>query len=214
MKLAAAAPRYGWTDIVYSLIPNGHHSQYPDDLPAFDGSNTTHAVRHPEAEHQLGPLRDRPVRRDLPARRSIESFLCLFVGRAVRDRSAVPEPDREHPARVHQRPLGLLPEPVVRADRVRPELSRSRSSTPRTFTDPLFPPIENLRMSNRIQSAVPGYPIQQYFGDYEHFVQNKAKEWGDLCGADHHVCTLRRLPGRRRERDARPASIAPASRRG
>ena len=26
-------------------------------------------------------------------------------------------------------------------------------------------------------------------------MQNKAKEWGDLCGADHHVCTLADYPG-------------------
>ena len=64
-----------------------------------------------------------------------------------------------------------------------------------TLTDPLFTPVENLRMSNRLQAAVPGYPIQQYFGDYQHFVQNKAKEWGDLCGADHHVCTFADYPG-------------------
>ena len=40
MKLAVSAPRL-WTDIVYSLIPNGHHSQYPGDLPAFDGSDSS-----------------------------------------------------------------------------------------------------------------------------------------------------------------------------
>ena len=50
-------------------------------------------------------------------------------------------------------------------------------------------------MSNRIQAPVPDYPIKQYFGDYQHFVQNKAKEWGDLCGADHHVCTFADYPG-------------------
>ena len=45
-------------------------------------------------------------------------------------------------------------------------------------------------MYNRLKKVVPSYPIQQYYGDYQHFVQNKAKEWGDLCGADHHVCTF------------------------
>ena len=67
---------------------------------------------------------------------------------------------------------------------------------PARFTDPLFTSVESLRMSNRLLSVVPDYPIQQYFGDYEHFVQNKAKEWGDICGADHHVCNVRRLSGR------------------
>jgi hypothetical protein len=64
-----------------------------------------------------------------------------------------------------------------------------------TFTDPLFTPIENVRMANRIQRTAFGYPLQQYFGDYQHFVQNKAKEWGDLCGADHHVCRFDEYPG-------------------
>ncbi len=50
-------------------------------------------------------------------------------------------------------------------------------------------------MSNRLQAAVPGYPIQQYYGDYQHFTQNKAKEWGDICGTDRHVCTFADYPG-------------------
>jgi hypothetical protein len=50
-------------------------------------------------------------------------------------------------------------------------------------------------MSNRLQQTVPDYPIQQYFGDYEHFVQNKAKEWGDICGANRHVCNFADYPG-------------------
>ena len=57
-----------------------------------------------------------------------------------------------------------------------------------TLTDPLFPPHEHRRMHNRILSLVPGYPLQAYFGDFQHFTQNKAKEWGDLCGDDHHIC--------------------------
>lgn len=64
-----------------------------------------------------------------------------------------------------------------------------------TFTDPLFPPSEHRRMLNRLRSVVPNYPIQAYHGDYNHFVQNKSKEWGDLCGADHHVCNEADYPG-------------------
>jgi hypothetical protein len=36
--------------------------------------------------------------------------------------------------------------------------------------------------------VVPGYPIKEVYGDYQHFVQNKRKEWSDLCGTDRHVC--------------------------
>ena len=60
-----------------------------------------------------------------------------------------------------------------------------------SFTDPLFPPSENRRMLNRLRSVVPNYPIQVFHGDYQHFVQNKAKEWGDICqsgSGPRHVC--------------------------
>ena len=59
-----------------------------------------------------------------------------------------------------------------------------------TWTDPLFPTIETLRFYNKLKAVNPDYPVQAYFGDYQHFVANKAKEWGDLCGDDHHVCTV------------------------
>ena len=58
-----------------------------------------------------------------------------------------------------------------------------------TLTDPLFTSIETIRMVEPDPLARAGYPIKEYYGDYEHFVQNKAKEWADICGADRHVCT-------------------------
>ena len=131
MKLAAAAPQYGWTDLVYSLVPTGHHSQYPDDLPAFDGSDS-HARRSASRSSGSTPLLYGtgqfgatftpqidaglrvPVRRPTPSRRN-----PLCTG-----------PDRRHPAGVHQRPLRLLPEPVVRAG--------SRIADVRTYRIPIF----------------------------------------------------------------------------
>jgi hypothetical protein len=60
-----------------------------------------------------------------------------------------------------------------------------------TFGDPLFPGNQDRVMGNRLRGVVPDYPIQVYAGEFQHFVQNKAKEWGDICatGADRHVCT-------------------------
>jgi hypothetical protein len=193
MRLAAVAPRYGWTDIVYSLIPNGHHSQQPADLPAFDGSDTSTPFGIPKQSINSILYGTGQFGATFPSTID-ESFLCLFA----------PEPFETAPQ--CQNPI----------ETILPEFIRDRSAyyqnhwfariasdpsyrvpvfNAATFTDPLFTPIENLRMSNRIQALVPGYPIQQYFGDYQHFVQNKAKEWGDLCGADHHVCTLADYPG-------------------
>ena len=197
MKLAAAAPRYGWTDIVYSLVPNGHHSQYPDDLPAFDGSDSTHAVRHPEAEHRRrSSYGDRASSaRTLPAVRSTRRSRCLYA----------PDPFETEPAVPRTRSPTSCPSSSATAPpTTRTTGSRGSRPTRATGSRSSTPARSPTRCSRRSRTCAcrtgsrrrcPGYPIQQYFGDYQHFVQNKAKEWGDLCGADHHVCTFADYPG-------------------
>jgi hypothetical protein len=64
------------------------------------------------------------------------------------------------------------------------------------MTSPLFSQVEHRRMVERLKSVVPAYPVQEYYGDVGDFTQNKAKEWGDLCGDDHHLCSLADYPGR------------------
>jgi dienelactone hydrolase len=193
MKLAAAAPRFGWTDIVYSLIPNGHHSQYPDDLPAFDGSDSSSPFGIPKQSIDGVLYGTGLFGATFPAIVD-ESFLCLYA----------PEPFETAPQ--CRNPIqNILPEFITdRSAYYQNHWFARIASDPTyripvfnaaTLTDPLFTPVENLRMSNRIEWTVPGYPIQQYFGDYQHFVQNKPREWGDICGADHHVCTFEDYPG-------------------
>jgi dienelactone hydrolase len=203
MKLAAVAPKYGWTDIIYSLLPNGHHSQYPSDLPATDGSDSTTPFGIPKQSIVSVLYGTGQFGATFPATID-ESFRCLFAAE----------------------PFETAPECQNPIANILPEFIRDRSAyyqnhwferivsdpsyripifNAATFTDPLFTPVENLRMSNRIQALVPGYPIKQYFGDYQHFVQNKAKEWGDLCGADHHVCRFDEYPGG--DQNATPAGL-------
>ena len=62
-----------------------------------------------------------------------------------------------------------------------------------TFTDKLFPAPEHRRMVERLKSTNADYPVQEYYGDYNHFVQNKRKEWADVCGDD--VCEPEDYPG-------------------
>jgi dienelactone hydrolase len=193
MRLAAVAPKYGWTDIAYSLIPNGHHSQYPGSLPAFDGSDTTTPFGIPKQSIDSILYGTGQFGATFPSTVD-QSFLCLFAA----------EPFETAPS-CQNAIANILPEFLSDRsayyqnhwfERIASDPSyRVPIFNAATLTDPLFPPVENLRMSNRIQAAVPDYPIQQYFGDYQHFVQNKAKEWGDLCGADHHVCSFGEYPG-------------------
>jgi hypothetical protein len=200
MQLVAAAPKYGWTDLVYSLVTNGSHFQSPDRLPAFDGSDTTTPFGTPKKSiiaglYDSGTTGIPPGTAHATFTPAItEAFACLNSG----------DPYETNPSCIN--PIAnTLPEFVRdRSAYYQNQWFSQMASDPNyripifsagTFTDPLFTPVEHLRMANRILAAVPGYPIQQYYGDYQHFVQNKAKEWGDICGADRHVCRFADYPG-------------------
>jgi dienelactone hydrolase len=193
MSLAAVAPRYGWTDVVYSLIPNGHHSQDPRDLPAFDGSDTIHPFGIPKGSIDNVLYLTGQGGATFPPSIT-EAFACLQSTEPYESNPACARPIAETlPDFIRERSAYYQNHWFWRIAFDRSY--RVPIFNAATFTDPLFTPVENLRMSNRIQATVPWYPIQQYFGDYQHFVQNKAKEWADLCGADHHPCTFADYPG-------------------
>ena len=191
MRLAASLPKYGWTDLVYSLVPNGTHFQSPDRLPAFDGSDSMTPLGLPKQSitgvlFLSGQFSATLTQETIAASVCIASTdpfetnpLCAntiahTLPEFIADRSAYYQNDFFRKAR-----SGNLRVPVFSAS---------------TLTDPLFTPIESIRMANRLKRTVPHYPIKEYYGDYQHFVQNKAKEWGDICGIDHHVCSVADYP--------------------
>ena len=211
MKIAATAPKYGWTDLVYSLVPTGKHFQLPGALPAFDGSDSSTPIGVPKktilaALYDSGKTGIPPGSAHATFSPQVDqAFLCLQST----------DPYESNPA-CTTTISDTLPE--VSSDRsaydqndfVARIASDPDSRTPvfnaATFTDPLFTPVENRRMANRLLQTVPSYPIQQYYGDYQHFVQNKAKEWGDICGADRHVCRFADYPAG--DVNAAPAGLA------
>jgi hypothetical protein len=202
MKLTATAPKYGWTDLVDSLVPTGRHFQTPDALPAFDGSDSTSPIGIPKksivaalfgtgsagTNHTTFPSYIQDAFACLNSTDPFESnplcssALSTTLPSFINDRSAYYQ--NAFFSKIASDPSYRIP--VFNAG---------------TLTDPLFPPVENRQMANRLLSVVPGYPIQQYYGDYQHFVQNKAKEWGDICGtaapdySDRHVCQFSDYPG-------------------
>jgi uncharacterized repeat protein (TIGR01451 family) len=204
LKLAATAPKYGWTDLLHSLVPTGRHFQSPGQLPAFDGTDSTSPVGLPKksinaglfgtgtagTNHTTFPPEIDAASACLNSTDPFEtnplctSTLSTVVPSFICDRSAYYQADPNDEcggsffSKIAVDPSWRIP--IFNAA---------------TFTDPLFPPVENRRMANRILSLVSNYPIQQYYGDYQHFVQNKAKEWGDMCGSNHHVCTFSDYPG-------------------
>ena len=214
IKLAAVVPKYGWTDLLESLVPNGH---YMDKDPVtgktvvastdpakavsraplgvekqsivaglYATGNDVHSnhTTFPQGLHQAYALIQAGEPYDSNA--ELQSFADQFIN----DRSAY-----------YQTKFW---------DRVKKGL-RVPIYSVATWTDPLFPTMEHMRFYNKLRSVAPTYPIVTYLGDELHFVQSKPKEWDDMCGDDHHVCTfadyvkptgsfnLNKAPGRVRE---------------
>ena len=228
MNLAVAAPRYGWTDLVYSLVPTGTHYQQPRSLPSTDGCDS-------------GPIAfsgtDCPG--ELPTgipKKSIVGILYASGNAQASDHTTFPEQVDEAAACLESAyPLEANPACADTLEHTLPQFLRERSAyyqnrffrrigtdpdwrvpvfSAATFTDPLFPPVEHLRMTNRMRRVAPHYPIQTYHGDYQHFVQNKAKEWGDLCDSDHHVCEGSDYPSGNYDRPAGRVRIGVSTRLG
>jgi predicted acyl esterase len=195
MRLAAVAPKYAWTDLVSSLVPNGHYRQdqlAPGD-PGAAVSRTpvgmpkrsfllalytsgksglpppgAHATFPPEIDDAYACLNSTDPFESNPL---CGSTLTTLLDSFIRDRSAYFQ--TEFFARIASDRRARVP--VFSAG---------------TFSDQLFPMEEHRRMQRRLRSIAPAYPLQEYYGDYNHAVQNKAKEWGDVCGRDHHVCRV------------------------
>jgi ABC-2 type transport system ATP-binding protein len=157
VKLAAVVPTYTWTDLLYSLVPNGRHLSSGVDPAAapnptgiakqtlIDGFLATAGARLPQQTYgwltrvNAGEPYDQP-----------QDPVIAEAKRALTiDRSAFYQD-------------GYFA--ALRARRVR----RVPVLAGQGWTDPIFPPIEALRMYHRLRQASPGYPIQLYLGDFEH----------------------------------------------
>jgi predicted acyl esterase len=157
VKLAAVVPTYTWTDLLYSLAPNGRHrvaghlrqaARNPTGIAKqtlLDGFLITAGARLPQrtyawlARVNAGEPYDEP--NDTLIQEAKEAL--------TNDRSAYYQG-------------GYFD--ALRAHRVR----RVPVLAGQGWTDPIFPPIEALRMYTRLRRASHGYPIKLYLGDFEH----------------------------------------------
>jgi dienelactone hydrolase len=193
MRLAASVPKYGWTDLVESLVPSGHY---------FD--------RDPKTGRSfIAPTDPAKALSRVPLgveKQSIVAGLYATGNLQATNHTTFPQYVHDAYARLQ------LGEPYD-GDAMLEDLAELFLSdksayfqegfwkmvanglrvpvyVPATWTDPLFPTIENVRFYNKLKDIAPNYPITMYLGDFQHFVQNKAKEWGDMCGNNHHVCEI------------------------
>jgi predicted acyl esterase len=177
LQLAAAVPKYGWTDLLDSLAPNGratpaldqpanHESPYGiakesyiDGLWAVGRAEAN--GRYDENPADFGTNLDEQLQRvqqGEPYDPSIDPGLQATV-ESYRYRSAFDATDYFH---------------ALQAGTVRPVPVLSIQG----WTDPLFPAVQTLQMFRKLNAADPTYPIQMVFGDIGHSnAQNPAWQW-------------------------------------
>jgi predicted acyl esterase len=171
VRVAAAVPIIGWTDLAESLVPNGRAR---DDMV-----QTTDAGER--AAQAVGVLKDSYVDTFVNALLLTAAEFGAVPGylKAWDARFAEGEPYNDA---VVQDALGKLL--VNRSAYYVPKSSRSRTPTlaVQGFTDGIFPAIESLRMYERL-TAGSQYPISLYVGDWGHpIAQNKSGETVYIAG--------------------------------
>ena len=198
MELAAVAPKYGWTDLTNALVPNGRYRQ--DERAPIDPDV---AVSRSPLGAPKRSLLEEMFSSGVTLPQSIEeTFACLesatplaanplceamfgVLDSFIRDRSAY----------FQERFFGRM---AINENWRIPVFSAG------SFSDQLFPFEEHHRMATMLRWFLSSYPIQEYYGDYGHFAQSKAKEWADLCKQDRHPCEFREY---RRGFNVRPLEL-------
>ena len=192
IRLGAVVTKYGWTDLVEALVPSGHYldrtwngktSIAPTD-PAKALSRAPIGVMKQSIVSGLYGTGNAPNgnHTTFPAWLD-ETFARLQVGEPY-DGDATLEAVAE--TFLNDRSAYFQNQFWSRAGNgMKVPLYAAA-----TWTDPLFPTMETIRFYNKLRKVNPKYPITMTLGDYQHFTHNKPKEWGDICGDDHHVCSL------------------------
>jgi predicted acyl esterase len=158
LELGAAVPQYTWSDLLYSLVPNGHQSSTAPIDPAT-------------ANTPLGIGKQTLIDGFLATAGSkfspeIVSWLTrLNVGEPYDDPGdpVVPQAKRaltEDRSAFYQRDYFR----ALAAGRAR----RVPVFAAQGWTDPIFSALEALRMYGELRRADHGYPISLYLGDFEH----------------------------------------------
>jgi hypothetical protein len=168
LSLAAAAPEIPWTDLAYSLMPNGHTLDYVADAPYL-------------ARNRIGVMK--------------ESFVSgLYAAGAATGTYAPPgtDPDADLTnwfALINAgEPYDTNPLAIDIVDEITTHHSSyyvDHSIAPAPllisngWTDDLFPPDEALRFYNRTRTEHPGAPMSLFFLDYGH--QRGQNRSGDIA---------------------------------
>ena len=153
VRLAAAVPQFTWTDLLFSLVPNGREPVTPTPLgvPKFSLLNGFVALIGSKMTDELASWLTR-MNQGEPYEPEGGDPVVEEAKRALtEDRSAYYQDGFFKALRRSKKRQRSIP--ILAAQ---------------GWTDPIFPAIEAVRMYKRIRSTRRRYPIQLYFGDFEH----------------------------------------------
>lgn len=201
LRLRVAVPKYPWTDLAYSLAPNGHpggRSQAPADQPyrgsdlysSAQGAPDTFGVGNPFGVSKLSYVN---------GLYSLGTTNGVFDEGSTTPQTNGPEPysawlDRVTAGEPYDTP-GRVDDPA--AAQIRTSFSgwhsayyqpgwrtgRAAGREPAVFsisgwTDDLFPPVESFRMFNYLKSLDRNWPVAVAVGDIGHSrAQNPPAVW-------------------------------------
>ena len=195
LQLSAAVPKYPWTDLLYSLLPNGRESSGPDQSRSHwrplgvEQSYVAGLYATGRAKGQGRYNSSDPS--DLGSALDME-YVLISAGEPYDTNPLVPQIAAAFENKSSYYARAYFDQVSSRSIHEVPVLSIQG------FTDPLFPVTETLQMFRRLKAADPAYPVWMVFGDIGHSnAQNPQGQWqpiNDLATRFLDVAVLRR-PG-------------------
>lgn len=173
MSLAAAAPNIPWTNLAYSLMPNGSTLDYVDDAP-YAGDPGIEKKSLVDGLYLLGCLANFCA----PAGSDPDADITGWKNRIDQGEPYVGDPMI----------ADVLDE--VQAHHSSYSIDHSEPPAPllisNGFTDDLFPVDEAVRFYNRTKDEYPDAPVALFFGDFGHpRALNKPDVTGKLSNRIH-----------------------------
>ena len=167
MSIAAATPIIPWSDLVYSLMPNGRTLDYTITNPYVDAANAGDDARSSASRSRASSAGSSPRPRSgsyypgRPRATRIDADLTSWFARVNAGEPYTDPVVQRDPRRDRAVPVAL-------------QHARGNPAGPAPlfisngWTDDLFPPDEALRFYNRERAEFPGNPIALLFANHGH----------------------------------------------
>jgi predicted acyl esterase len=191
LQLAAAVPVFPFTDLLYSLVPNGRQTDSVDQGAAHSRPLGVAKESYVDALYAAGRALAQG-RYNTADATDLGSALDLEYAFLSAGEPYDAKPLAQEIARAYRYKSAYYAQAYFDAVR-RGAVREVPVLSVQGWTDPLFPAAETLQMLRRLQAADPAYPLTTVFADIGHSnAQNPAGQWRPITALangflDHYV---------------------------